>query len=292
VDTWPQLQELRLAAVANATSCHDRRRHAASSLAACSRAEMTAALLAQRSRAQLLPLRAELDAALVVLSGAARHASLVDLLQGGLRCLAESWRLPEKDLLMAESFLLTVIGHPVVFGAVSLPALYYSDDLGSPAVFSLGSLLFGSALACGWPWDLALRLFAGLNRGRPCAGGLGFIPERGKNPQPPPGGGGWLAGRSGIASDAEPEVVVTVFFNDSGVGFVECTRAVFGSAEDVRGPVPAWLVPKRTRWMPDYIRMELDEFGIPVCPAVHVTSLVERRHIWATPYLRAKLRVK
>jgi uncharacterized protein YyaL (SSP411 family) len=44
VDGWPQLQELRLAAVANATSCHDRRRHAASSLAACSRAEMTAAL--------------------------------------------------------------------------------------------------------------------------------------------------------------------------------------------------------------------------------------------------------
>ncbi len=194
VDSWPQLQELRLAAVANATSCHDRRRHAASSLAACSRAEMTAALLAQRSRAQPLPLRAELDAALVVLSGAARHASLVELLQGGLRCLATSWRLPEKDLLMAESFLLTVIGHPIVFGAVSLPALYYLDDLGSPTVFSLGTLLFGSALAGGWPWDLALRLFAGLNRCRPCAGGLGFIPERGKNPKPPPPGAG-VAGR-------------------------------------------------------------------------------------------------
>lgn len=70
-------------------------------------------------------------------------------------------------------------------------------------------------------------------------------------------------------------VVVTVFFDETGVGFVECTRAVFGSAaaRDVRGPVPAWLVQTRTRWMPDYIRMELDEFGIPVCPAVHVTSL-------------------
>ncbi len=71
--------------------------------------------------------------------------------------------------------------------------------------------------------------------------------------------------------------MVTVFFDDAGVGFVECTRAVFGSAADVRGPVPAWLVPARTHWMPDYIRMELDEFSIPVCPAVHVTSLVERR---------------
>ncbi len=208
----------------------------------------------------------------MVLSGAARHTSLVELLQGGLRCLAASWSLPEKDLLMAESFLLTVIGPPIVFGAVSLPALYYSDDLGSPTVFSLGTLLFGSALAGGWPWDLALRLFADLNRGRPCAGGMGFIPERGKNPQL------LIAGR--IVSVAEPEVVVTVFFDDSGVGFVECTRAVFGSAADVRGPVPAWLAPNRTRWMPDYIRMELDEFGIPICPAVHVTSLVERRHVW------------
>jgi hypothetical protein len=181
---------------------------------------------------------------------------------------------------MVEDFIDTVIGPPIVFGAASLPALFYDDELGSTTDFSLGSLLFGEALAGGWPWDLALRLFAGLRRGRTCAGGTGFIPERGKpeHPQPPPGGVGWLAGR--IVSAAEPDVVVTVFFDDVGVGFVECTRAVFGSAADVRGPVPAWLVQKRTRWMPEYIRMELDEFGIPICPAVHVTSLVERRHIW------------
>ena len=30
VDSWPQLQELRQAAKSNATSCHNRRRHAAS----------------------------------------------------------------------------------------------------------------------------------------------------------------------------------------------------------------------------------------------------------------------
>ena len=172
----------------------------------------------------------------------------------------------------------TVIGPPTVFGAASLPAHYFSDDLGPPSSFSLGPLLFGEALAGGWPWDLALRLFAGLDRGRSCSGGTGFIPERGKLPKPLPGGGGWLVGR--IVSAAEPDVVVTVFFDEAGVGFVECTRAVFGSAADVRGSVPALLVPKRTRWMPDYVRMELDEFGIPICPAVHVTSLVERRHVW------------
>ncbi len=187
MDTWPQLLDLRLAAVSNTTNCHDRRRHAASSLAACSRTEMTAALLAQRSRTQPLPLRAELDAAVVVLCGAARHASLVELLQGVLRILAASWRLPEKDLLMAESFLSTVIGPLTVFGAASLPTLYYSADLGSPTEFALAPLLFGKALACGWPWDLALRLFAGLRRGRPCA--WASSRSGGSTRKPPRGGG-------------------------------------------------------------------------------------------------------
>ncbi len=54
---------------------------------------MKAALLAQRSRAPGLPLRAELDAAVVMLCGAARHSSLLDLLHGGLRTLAASWHL-------------------------------------------------------------------------------------------------------------------------------------------------------------------------------------------------------
>jgi hypothetical protein len=202
VDGWPQLQELRLAAKSNVTSCHNRRRHAASSLAACSRAEMTAALLAQRQRGPHLPLRAELDAAVVVLCGAARHASLVELRQGGLRCLATSWQLPAQDLLMVESFLQTVIGPPTVFGPAALPARYFSDDLGSPSTFSIGPLLFGEALAGGWPWDLALRLFAGLNSGRSCDGGLGFIPERGKLPTPPPGGG--AASGSWAASPPPP----------------------------------------------------------------------------------------
>jgi hypothetical protein len=94
VDGWPQLQELRLAAVANVTSCHNRRRHAASSLAACSRAEMTAALLAQRKRGPHLPLRAELDAAVVVLCGAARHASLVELQLSCFRAACAAWPRP------------------------------------------------------------------------------------------------------------------------------------------------------------------------------------------------------
>ena len=275
---WPQLQELRSAADSNPSSCHDRRRHAATSLAACSRAEMTAALIAQRGRGPGVTLRTEVDAALVVLGGQVRHASLRALHDGGLRVLTASWHLPERDVRVIATALRTVIGPPAVFGASSclpLDALACPSDVVSD--FALAPLLFGESLAAGWPWALALRLFSGLRRGRSCDGGLGFLPERGKHSPPPPGGG-WSCGT--ISSAADPDVMVTVYFNDAGVGYVSCTRAVFGSDKDGRGPVPAWLVRSKSRWLPEYIRFEVDGFGIPLLPKHHVTSLLERRHVW------------
>jgi hypothetical protein len=48
--------------------------------------------------------------------------------------------------------------------------------------------------------------------------------------------------------------------------------------------VPAWLVPSKSRFLPDYVRLELDAFSIPILPAHSdgdsVTSLLERRHVW------------
>ena len=79
------------------------------------------------------------------------------------------------------------------------------------------TLLFGEALAAGWPWALALRSFAGLGRGRPCGRGRGFILERGKHVHP---GSRWLAGS--IASTAHPSTVATLFFDEQGVVFVSC----------------------------------------------------------------------
>jgi hypothetical protein len=87
---WQQLQELRSAADSNATSCHDRRCHAAASLAACARAEMTAALIAQRGSSPGVNLQTEVDAAVVVLGDQLRHASLQALRDGGLLTLAAS----------------------------------------------------------------------------------------------------------------------------------------------------------------------------------------------------------
>ncbi len=83
-----------------------------------------------------------------------------------------------------------------------------------------------------------------------------------------------------IASAADPDVEVSVYFDDVGVGYVSCTRAVFGSAADGRSPVQAWLKRSETRWFPEYIRFKLDEFCIPILPRHHVTFLLEQRHLW------------
>ncbi len=145
-----------------------------------------------------------------------------------------SWRLHERDVC-----LLSVISPPAVFGAASLPTFSGSSSLGEVSDFALAPLLFGKALAAGWPWVLFTRLFSGLLLGRFCNGGLGFVPERGKHPASPPGVG-WQCGVSSFA--AEPEVVFSVYFDDVCVGYVGYSRTVFGSVADGRGPMPAWLV--------------------------------------------------
>ncbi len=146
---WPQLQELQAEAASISTSCHDRRRHAASSLAACTRAEMTAALIAQRTRRPGVDLRTEVDAAVVVLGGQLRHASLRALHDGGLRLLADSWRLADRDVQVIAESLRSVIGPQAVFGPSSLtpPATLIPDGVVSD--FALAPLLFGEALAAG-----------------------------------------------------------------------------------------------------------------------------------------------
>ena len=37
-----------------------------------------------------------------------------------------------------------------------------------------------------------------------------------------------------LASEADPGVVATVFFDDDGIVFVSCTRAVFGTPGQLR----------------------------------------------------------
>ncbi len=83
-----------------------------------------------------------------------------------------------------------------------------------------------------------------------------------------------------VASSSDPQTTMTIFFDAVGVVLLSCTRAVFGSAGSLRGPVQAWLVQSRSHFLPDYIRLPRDVHGNMLSPKLHVTALVERRHVW------------
>ena len=271
---WPQLHELHRSA-GSTDQCY-RRRHAISSLASCSKAELTAALLAQRARGPGVALSDEVGLAVVVLCGSARHEALRVLLDGGLRELAVEWRLELRHVLEAEERLRAVVGPDIIFGSSRLPPLFEDRRSGVDIDCPLAIQLFGAAVAAGWPWALALRVFASLKRGQSCGGGHGFIPERGKGVLP---SSAWLS--SQLASTADPLAVASIFFDADAIVFISCTRAVFGDPSVLRGPTPAWLQrhPK-SRFLPEYIRLAEDEFGIPLVPKHRVTAVVERRHVW------------
>jgi hypothetical protein len=95
---------------------------------------------------------------------------------------------------------------------------------------------------------------------------------------PPDPGSSWSA--ASVASSSDPSVIMTIFFGTAGLVLLSCTRAVFGTSASLRGPAPAWLVQRKTRFMPDYIRLLQDAFGNPILPKHRVTSLVEHSHVW------------
>jgi hypothetical protein len=238
---------------------------------------MAAALLAQRARRPGIPVADEVSLAVLVLCGVARHKSLMALLDGGLRLLAPGWRLDDKLLCAAEAGLRAVIGPPVIFCGSALPAIFDPAGAGAEMEFAFGALLFGEALAAGWPWTLELRL-GPAPRAAVRSGSRLHTRARRRCLRLQPLADRGLGGE--LVSAADPSTVASVFFDDAGVVFVGCSRAVFGPARHVRGPLPAWLVQKKTQWLPEYVRLALDNGGTPIYPTLTVTTLVERRHVW------------
>jgi hypothetical protein len=114
-----------------------------------------------------------------------------------------------------------------------------------------------------------------VGRGSPCTEGYSFIPDRGRAL---PAGSPCTA--ASVASSVDPSTVMTILFDAVGVVLLSCTRAIFGSAGSLRGPVPAWLVQSRSRFLLDYIRLPRDAHGNILLPKLHVKALVERRHVW------------
>ena len=119
-----------------------------SSLVVCARAEMVAALIAQRSRLPGLA-RADEVSPTIVLCGQARHESLLSLLGCGLQLLDSVWFLGEKLVCDAEAALRTAVSPPAVFGSASLPILFDPAGAGAEMDFAFSTLLFGEALAAG-----------------------------------------------------------------------------------------------------------------------------------------------
>jgi hypothetical protein len=141
---------------------------------------MVGTLLAQRSRTPSTPASEDCSLAALVLGGALRHEALATLLHGGLTSLMLHWHARPDFIADAVARLGTVIAPSAVFCSARMPAVAAAPCPSFSTVCPLSSLLFGAILAAGWPWNLALRLFAGLGRGAPCTDGYSFIPDRGR----------------------------------------------------------------------------------------------------------------
>ena len=273
---WPALAELRRCSPRS--SAAHRWSQALSALTAGARAALDGALLAQRARRPGLPLVEEVNLAAMVLHGTACYDDISLLLSGGLRSVAATWRMEPERVSDAEVRLAQVVGPTAVFGSAAVPAWGREPVVGDLQRFPLAVLLFGAALRAGWAWELALRLFAGLGSGWVCGRGRGFIP-RGAAGVPPTGRfleGSWLASR--LASQTDPGSSVTVYFDLRSIVFVECSKPVFAPR---RAPRLVHTDARVSRFLPSYVRLPLDAAGGLILPQFSVTSVVERRHVWA-----------
>lgn len=275
VQRWPELGELKRCAPP--ASASHRWSQAMSALVASSRAVLDGALLAERARRTGQSTSEAVNLAILVLNGVARFDDVSLLASGGLRIMAETWRMDERRVAEAEARLSLVVGRSAVFGAGVVPSWALQADSGELVPFPLTVLLFGAALASGWSWGLALRLFAGLRMGWTCGGGRGFISDLGRGVLPLEllRSGQWRAGS--LSSKTDPGAVITVYFDHDAAILVECTKPVFRR----RGRELARGERRPSRFLPPYVRMPLDEHGFPVLPKFLVTSVVERREVWA-----------
>ena len=190
--------------------------------------------------------------------------------------LGVRWRLDSSRLAAATARLQLAIGFAASFDSEPLPPSFSDNDEMPAFQFPLYMLLFGPALAAGWLWALALRLFSGLGKGYSSGRGHGFVHDRCK-PLPSPGTK-WLV--SHLSSKTDSGAVLCLYFDCEAVTYVHCTRPVFqrlAHSESLR------CNPGRrrfSRFLPDYVRMPLNEDGTFEVPRFNVTSVVERRAVW------------
>ena len=249
---------------------------------------MISAVLAQQSRHVGLPLADEIGAASVILSGAIRHEAVRALLGGGLHSLASAWRWDASRLSSVLLALRGLVGDEATFVSSRLPTPLGVADSPGTTRFPHTVVLFGAALASGWPWATALGALSSVRLGSFCNEGRGFVTSYGL--QLPPERllhGGWSTATISTKEDCGPPV--TVWFDAAGVALVTCTASMRlrTPARPARGSSALVSRPGEqsrrnpSRWFPEYIRMPVDEHGHVIIPKNLVTSIVERRHVWA-----------
>ena len=52
-----------------------------------------------------------------------------------------------------------------------------------------------------------------------------------------------------LAAELDAGVIMSIF-DEGCIVFLSCTCAIFGSPNELRGPVPPWLVGNSSRWLP------------------------------------------
>lgn len=262
-------------------------------MSAGARLEMISCCLAQQARAAGLPLGDELGAAAIVIGGGVRHEAIRGLLGGGLLALAAAWRWDAARSQVALSALRGLVGDLAAFSCSSVPPIHGLRDPLGTVRFPHAAVLFGAALAAGWPWATALAAFSSVRVGSFCNDGRGFITAYGLQLSSERlHQGVWQEGL--VSAKEEHGPPVRVWFDDSGVAYLLCQSSMCVSrnfrpapARGASGIVsrpgrfPGPIRRASTRWLPEYFRMPLDERGRVVIAEHLMTSVFERRHVWA-----------
>ena len=277
--SWPQLDELRRAARSGVVS---RWNNAKSSVVATVRVEFTAAIQAARARLRGVSAREDIGLAVLVIQGLARYNDVLGLLSGGLSHLATLTRWTPAQSAEAAAALRCSVGVSVLPLTQASPCVGPPSPLGPTCKFPHATLAFGSALACGWSWSLAMTLFSQLSDGWFSSDGRFFWTVQGVQSHLWSDGRDWLG--SSIRSEAHDHTVL--FFHRKGVlGVVVASMSL---RVQMLGSQSSGLVMRTrkdgsrfpSRFLPAWLRLPRNDSGRLIVPAFRVTSVIERRFEW------------
>jgi hypothetical protein len=267
----PELAELRRAASSPSIS---RFSVAVTGIMSRARVVFAAALLAARRRAfDNLPAAQDTRLAAAVLHGALVHAAILDVMAFGMDVFKE-WYLTaqQRAHLISQLRQLASPGSDFL-SCVPSDSL---ENMGPEVRFPHTVGLFLSALAGGWPWELAIKAFAHLDRGRFSCCGRTF------RVGPHTSSLTWIKGD--IRLSGSGTAAIHVYLDGNYVALICSPRPLVHSMPSDRPECahlsqPGVRVPSPT--LPKFLQLPRDKAsGGPTPPTTRVTTIVERRAKW------------